>query len=49
MFLDTGRAWLYAGTTEDLNRFKGYKSQGVGVYAGDRDVAQKGFDPKLRR
>src|ERR1035438_34675 len=26
--LDTGTSWLYADSTEDLNRFKGYKSAG---------------------
>src|ERR1035441_2333877 len=46
--LDTGTSWLYADSTEDLNRFKGYKSAGK-VYASDPDVAQNGVGSTLRR
>ena len=46
--LDTGTSWLYADSTEDLNRFKGYKSAGK-VYASDPDVAQNEDGTELRR
>jgi len=39
---------LYAISTKDVNRFKGYKSGGK-VYASDPDVAQNGVGHELCR